>query len=410
MLDRNLNFALAIDREYGSFNDCEIREIAIQGTEDGYDCGTAKCASDNLRLTSLRLSNRLQKPAASSSGGISNRRYLGTNRRTRCNRRRGRRGSADLSSAAGAPLSLSSPRSLFGRKTRPLEFRGQRAKCVQLVFRDVARKIRSRPGCLSGRRRRLLRIAGAVALSLPEIAERPGRLHLPLLPLFLLSFSSRRNPAGSSIPCLPPNCFPISCRFPRIATAPEPESAPLPRSHYRRGVASRSSSRVIAVSNSLASKGFTICASAPTLRASSGLNGSSLPTLSNTGMCARLVRVLQPLADLQAAVAWHVNIQHDQIRFEIGDPLEGGRSVVDGGDVVTGIRQNLSPHVLGCHTIVSKQYFPRQKSSFAKKGEITRNYLVHKPKSTFPAAVRQVTTVPSPVGERPTGQRSDCGG
>src|SRR5208282_3792518 len=47
----------------------------------------------------------------------------------------------------------------------------------------------------------------------------------------------------------------------------------------------RSSSRVIAVSNSLASKGFTMWASALARRASSGLKGSSLPTVSRTGMC-----------------------------------------------------------------------------------------------------------------------------
>ena len=48
----------------------------------------------------------------------------------------------------------------------------------------------------------------------------------------------------------------------------------------------RSSSRVIAVSNSLASKGFTMCPSARTRRDSSGLNGSSFPTVNKTGMCA----------------------------------------------------------------------------------------------------------------------------
>ena len=48
----------------------------------------------------------------------------------------------------------------------------------------------------------------------------------------------------------------------------------------------RSSSFVIAVSSSLASNGFTIWASARTRRASSGLKGSSLPTVSSTGICA----------------------------------------------------------------------------------------------------------------------------
>jgi hypothetical protein len=81
----------------------------------------------------------------------------------------------------------------------------------------------------------------------------------------------------------------------------------------------------------------------------------------------RLLRILQPLAHFQPAVAGHVHIQHDQIGFDFGDPLEGGGSVVDRDDVVPGIGQYLSPHVLGCHTVIGKQYFPRQASSFTQK-------------------------------------------
>ena len=68
----------------------------------------------------------------------------------------------------------------------------------------------------------------------------------------------------------------------------------------------------------------------------------------------RLVRILHPLADFQPAIAGHVHIQHDQIRFEFGDPLQGGRSVVDRDDVIPGIGQDLSPHVLGGHTVISE--------------------------------------------------------
>ena len=80
----------------------------------------------------------------------------------------------------------------------------------------------------------------------------------------------------------------------------------------------------------------------------------------------RLSRILQPLADFQPAVAGHVHIEHDQIWFDFGDSLQGGRSVVDRDDVIPGIGQDLSPHVLGCHTVISEQYFPRQASSFGK--------------------------------------------
>ena len=85
------------------------------------------------------------------------------------------------------------------------------------------------------------------------------------------------------------------------------------------------------------------------------------------GNVRRLGRILQPLADFQPAVAGHVHVQHDQIRFEFGDPLQGGRSVVDRDDVIPGIGQDLSPHVLGRHTVIGEQYFPRQASSFGKK-------------------------------------------
>jgi len=76
-------------------------------------------------------------------------------------------------------------------------------------------------------------------------------------------------------------------------------------------------------------------------------------------MC-RLGCILQPLTDFQPAVSGHVNIQHDQIGFDFGDPLECGGSVVDRDDVIPGIGQDFSPHILGCHTVISEQYFPRQ--------------------------------------------------
>jgi hypothetical protein len=80
----------------------------------------------------------------------------------------------------------------------------------------------------------------------------------------------------------------------------------------------------------------------------------------------RLGRILQPLADFQPAVAGHVHIKDDQIWFDFRDSLQSGGSVVDRDDVIPGISQDLSPHVLGCHTVIGEQYFPRQASSFGK--------------------------------------------
>ena len=78
----------------------------------------------------------------------------------------------------------------------------------------------------------------------------------------------------------------------------------------------------------------------------------------------RLLRFFNPLANFQPAVAGHVDIENDQIRFEFVDSLEGGRAVIDRDDVIPGVNQDFPPHVLGGHTIIGKQYFPRQASSF----------------------------------------------
>ena len=43
-----------------------------------------------------------------------------------------------------------------------------------------------------------------------------------------------------------------------------------------------------------------------------------------------LAGFLYALANLQAAVAWHIDVEHDQVRLVFSDFLEGRRAVIDG--------------------------------------------------------------------------------
>jgi hypothetical protein len=86
------------------------------------------------------------------------------------------------------------------------------------------------------------------------------------------------------------------------------------------------------------------------------------------GNISRLRRLFQLLTDFQTAVTGHVDVENDEIGRGLGDTLEGSGTVIDRDDVVTGVSQDFSPHVLGCDTIISKQYFPRQELSFDTKG------------------------------------------
>ncbi len=84
----------------------------------------------------------------------------------------------------------------------------------------------------------------------------------------------------------------------------------------------------------------------------------------------------QALANFQPAVTGHVNVENDEIRSGLGDALERGRTVIDRDHVVARVGQDLSPHVLGGHTIIGQQYFARQALSFDTKRKITRSYPV----------------------------------
>ena len=70
--------------------------------------------------------------------------------------------------------------------------------------------------------------------------------------------------------------------------------------------------------------------------------------------------LLDTLANLQAAIARHVHIQHNQVGPGLSNFLEGSRPVIDGNDRVTGIGEDLSAHVLGGYAVICEQDFPRQ--------------------------------------------------
>ena len=91
---------------------------------------------------------------------------------------------------------------------------------------------------------------------------------------------------------------------------------------------------------------------------------------------SRLGSVFNPLADFEAAIAGHVDIENNEVGSGFRDALERGGAVIDRKDVVTGVGQNLPPHVLSGHTIIREQYFPRQALSFGQNRRITRSYRV----------------------------------
>ena len=80
--------------------------------------------------------------------------------------------------------------------------------------------------------------------------------------------------------------------------------------------------------------------------------------------CLRIL--LDSLANFQAAVARHVDVEHDQVRLVFGDFLEGRRAVIDSNYFVAGIGEDTPAHVLGSHAVVGKQYSSRQGFSFGE--------------------------------------------
>ena len=69
---------------------------------------------------------------------------------------------------------------------------------------------------------------------------------------------------------------------------------------------------------------------------------------------------LEALAHLKPAVAGHINVQHDQVGFMLGDLFQRRGAVVHGDYFVSRIREDLPPHVLSGYAVIGEQYLPSQ--------------------------------------------------
>src|SRR5262249_33454043 len=59
-------------------------------------------------------------------------------------------------------------------------------------------------------------------------------------------------------------------------------------------------------------------------------------------------------ADFQAAVARHVDIQNDDVRFLLRDFFHRGSAVAHRYDFISGVGEDFAPHILGGHTVIGK--------------------------------------------------------
>ena len=59
-------------------------------------------------------------------------------------------------------------------------------------------------------------------------------------------------------------------------------------------------------------------------------------------------------ADFQPAVARHVDIEDDDVRFLFSDLFDRSCAVANRYYFITGVREDLTPHVLGGHTVIGK--------------------------------------------------------
>ena len=64
--------------------------------------------------------------------------------------------------------------------------------------------------------------------------------------------------------------------------------------------------------------------------------------------------IAQSLAELQAAIAGHKDVEQDEFGFDLRDFLGSGCAVADSDYVVAGFAQNLLAHVLGGHTVIGE--------------------------------------------------------
>ena len=67
-------------------------------------------------------------------------------------------------------------------------------------------------------------------------------------------------------------------------------------------------------------------------------------------------RFLDPLANFEASVAWHVDIEDDDVGLKLCDLLERRRTIIDRNQFVTSVREDAPAHVLGGYAVVGEQY------------------------------------------------------
>ncbi len=272
---------------------------------------------------------------------------------------------------------------VFRRRYRTIQLGCQCAQSVQFVGRDVARNIRNQARFLSGRCAHREWGTGGVRLGCPApvIPGRSRRAKVLRLRFFGLFLRGRK-----ANPILPSGVGFVGGRLsgpavPALAvetlnpghTAGEASAFGL--RHHPVFQASQGAQQFAGFER-LDDEGIGVHP-ACFFR----LERLQLAHGEQNGDAGGLRGILQALAHFQPAVAGHVDVQHNQVGLVFAHTFQGGRPVIDRDHLVTGVGQDLSPHVLGCHTVIREQYLPRQGAILWSKGEITRNYRVAYPKS-----------------------------
>ena len=72
------------------------------------------------------------------------------------------------------------------------------------------------------------------------------------------------------------------------------------------------------------------------------------------GSLRGLMRRAHLLADLESGVPRHVNVENNELGFELVNLFKRGRAVADGNDFIPSITQNLLAHVLSSHAVVGE--------------------------------------------------------
>ena len=93
---------------------------------------------------------------------------------------------------------------------------------------------------------------------------------------------------------------------------------------------------------------------------------------------------LQALANFQPAVARHINIKNNEVRFRFVDAFERRRSIIDRDHFVPGVRPGSSGPCSGRSHYRRPTIFFAPSVVLPQVGGIPRSYLVRKVKSTIP--------------------------